>query len=241
MTEPTRFTTSRGMKATLLASARPDRPQETSYRKALVAASAAVAASAQASSATAGVSLLARLVTSKWIIVGAVGLGAVMTARTVLIPSLAPAVARVAAPSPPPPRDPPRTSAPAVVATSAWVPAAASSVPRHPTPAEAPSRSREAPVPRPPISKLAGEIAALDRAKQALTSGDAPEALRQVDAYRGAFPAGTLFAEATALRIEALARLGREGEARTELARLKRQSPESPLLDSLTRTLEAQP
>jgi outer membrane protein assembly factor BamD (BamD/ComL family) len=77
------------------------------------------------------------------------------------------------------------------------------------------------------------EIAVIDDAKRALAGGDAAEALRQLDAYRVAFPSGTLAAEATALRIEAMARAGRRQEARALLDELRRSHPDSPLLDSL--------
>jgi len=82
-------------------------------------------------------------------------------------------------------------------------------------------------------SRLAAEITAIDQMKSALAGGNAADALRRVDAYRAAFPTGTLAAEATALRVEALARAGRRDEARAELARLRAGHPESPLLENL--------
>jgi TolA-binding protein len=84
-------------------------------------------------------------------------------------------------------------------------------------------------------STLSSEIAAIDQAKRALASGDPAAALRRVDDYDAAFPRGTLAAEATALRIEALARTGRLGDARAELARLRATHPHSPLLENLAR------
>jgi hypothetical protein len=62
--------------------------------------------------------------------------------------------------------------------------------------------------PSPASSALADEIAALDGAREALASGDAPRALRALDAHDRAFPRGALSPEATVLRIEALARRG---------------------------------
>jgi hypothetical protein len=85
-----------------------------------------------------------------------------------------------------------------------------------------------------PSSTLASEIAAIDHAKRALASGSAGEALRRVDAYRAAFPSGTLAAEEAAIRVEALARVGRHDEALAELARLRASHPDSPLLENLT-------
>jgi hypothetical protein len=53
--------------------------------------------------------------------------------------------------------------------------------------------------------------------------------------YDAAFPNGTLAAEATALRVEALARAGRLDESRDALARLRANHPDSPLLENLAR------
>jgi TolA-binding protein len=82
-------------------------------------------------------------------------------------------------------------------------------------------------------SHLSAEISLIDAAKRALAGGDTAEAIRQLDAYRSAFPRGTLAAEATALRIEVLARAGRREEARALLDELKASHPDSPLLESL--------
>jgi outer membrane protein assembly factor BamD (BamD/ComL family) len=82
-------------------------------------------------------------------------------------------------------------------------------------------------------SALEVEIAAVDQVKAALAGGDTAEALRQIDAYRKAFPTGSLAAEATAVRVEALVRAGRRAEARDELARLRAAHPDSPLLENL--------
>lgn len=84
-------------------------------------------------------------------------------------------------------------------------------------------------------STLSSEIAAIDHAKRALAYGDAGEALRRVDVYDATFPNGTLAAEATALRVEALARTGQLDESRAALARLRANHPESPLLENLAR------
>jgi hypothetical protein len=86
-----------------------------------------------------------------------------------------------------------------------------------------------------PNSTLSSEIAAIDHAKRALAYGNAGEALRRVDVYDAAFPNGTLAAEATALRVEALARAGRLDESRAALARLRANHPDSPLLENLAR------
>ncbi len=135
-----------------------------------------------------------------------------------------------AAPSPLPspaaiptvPETPPKPEAPITRHESAPAPAQTTTAGKAPTPG--PSSS---------ASTLSAEIAALDEAKRALGGGDAAEAIRQVDAYRAAFHGGILAAEASALRVQALARAGKRDEARAELARLRAGHPESPLLESL--------
>ena len=104
------------------------------------------------------------------------------------------------------------------------------------TPKEA-AKTEARPAPYTPTSTLSSEIAAIDQAKRALANGNASEALRQVDAYRAAFPWGMLAAEATALRVEALAHAGRQDEARAELVRLQATHPDSPLLENLAQVV----
>jgi len=89
----------------------------------------------------------------------------------------------------------------------------------------------------PAQSPLADEIAAIDDAKTTLAGGAPVSALRKLDAYDSAFPHGTLGAEASALRIEALARSGRTEEARDALRRFRESHPASPLLESLARAV----
>jgi outer membrane protein assembly factor BamD (BamD/ComL family) len=51
---------------------------------------------------------------------------------------------------------------------------------------------------------LSLEVAALERAHQALGQHDADGALRELDRYRALFPNGTLASEQTVLRVQAL-------------------------------------
>jgi TolA-binding protein len=89
--------------------------------------------------------------------------------------------------------------------------------------------------PAPPASsQLATEIATLDQAKHAVKSGDATRALHILDSYEATFSHGALAPEASALRIEALARAGRHSEAQTELGAFRARHPESPLLGVLS-------
>ncbi len=139
--------------------------------------------------------------------------------------------------SPPPQAQPVPPSNPAGLA-SLRPPSAPKPQARAVSPEIAQAASERANVPPssvapPSASTLASEISSIDGAKRALASGDATEALRRVDAYDVSFPRGTLAAEATALRIEALAHSGRLVDARAELARFRASHPSSPLLENL--------
>jgi len=248
MTDPERLLASKGLKAELLASAKTDRAPDGSRRRALAVAAVAAAATTHSATATAGLSALARVAVWKWIAVGAVGLGTVVAARAVWVPpateapreSVTPRVTARGAPlSGQPAKDPPPTAT-AVPLPLVQQPRVASAPgPVMPVATAAPTSKPEPPAPKVPSSStLPAEIAAIDQAKQVLASGDTADALRQIDAYRVAFPAGTLSAEATALRIEALARAGRRDEARAELARLRASHPDSPLLENLTQIVK---
>jgi hypothetical protein len=78
---------------------------------------------------------------------------------------------------------------------------------------------------------LADEVAALDRARAALTAGDAARALALVDQYERVLRGTTLRAEAALLRIEALAASGRRAQAEALARRFVAQHPGSPLAD----------
>jgi hypothetical protein len=262
MSEPLRYIGSGGLKGKLLASAKEDRPPKGSQRRAILAAAAAAAASTQAGSATA-LGTLGRWAVWKWIAVGAVGAGSVVAAKAVILPPPsdtssitvspppgAPALRARRAPatvlplpsdsasaetlsplplaSPTKAEDGVKTLPPPPVATAREVPKTEARI------ASVESSATVSPVST-PSSTLSSEIAAIDHAKRALAYGNAGEALRRVDVYDAAFPNGTLAAEATALRVEALARAGRLDESRAALARLRANHPDSPLLENLAR------
>jgi len=63
--------------------------------------------------------------------------------------------------------------------------------------------------------ELANQIALVDAARSALTGGDAQRALAIVKEYQSAYPTGTFRPEVSAVKIEALVKLGRMTEART--------------------------
>lgn len=70
----------------------------------------------------------------------------------------------------------------------------------------------------PPPASLPDEISALDRARTALGAADPTQALRILDDYDHVLHGTRLTAEATLLRIDALARQGKKAQA-SELAR----------------------
>ncbi|MCX4240953.1 RNA polymerase sigma factor [Paraliomyxa miuraensis] len=74
---------------------------------------------------------------------------------------------------------------------------------------------------------LEAEVAALDRAAEALRSNDPARALHWLAEHERSFPHGRLVDVRKATRVRALCRLGRESEARTEAAALHREHPDS--------------
>jgi len=100
----------------------------------------------------------------------------------------------------------------------------------------APTPQRVAPTPSPSVgtgvaafddrsqsSRLAAEIAAIDRVRGLVRAGRAEEALLELERYERSSPTHELATEAALLRVEALVATGRRGEA-TALARRLLQS-----------------
>jgi hypothetical protein len=73
---------------------------------------------------------------------------------------------------------------------------------------DAPVGSASPVAPRPRGISLSEEVALLDRARGALAQGDGARALRALDVYDAACPAGALAPEARVLRVEALVKSG---------------------------------
>jgi hypothetical protein len=98
-----------------------------------------------------------------------------------------------------------------------------------PTPAErpvpAPHRAAQ-PAPA-PSQGLSAEIAAFDRARQALARGEASQALALLDEYDANFRARTFSQEAMVLRVETLCALGRNHDAARLGERLLASAPAS--------------
>ena len=121
--------------------------------------------------------------------------------------------------------------------SAATPPLAPGSEPPRPRPSPPPSERPRSGVPTPkPRSKppsqrsLAQEVAQLDQVSAKLGSGDTDAALRLLEDYEhGSAP--RLSAEATLLKIEALARAGRTDEARAIAKNFVARYPDSPLVD----------
>ena len=79
-----------------------------------------------------------------------------------------------------------------------------------------------------PADNLAQEVAILSRASAELHAHRPAAALVALAEHQRRFPAGVLVEERTAARVQALCALGRTQEAKAELARLARMSPNSP-------------
>ncbi len=104
-------------------------------------------------------------------------------------------------------------------------PAPENAAPAGPEPEPAQKRS---PASSRSADNLAQEVAILSRASAELRAGRPAAALKALEEHQREFPGGVLTQERTAARIQALCALGRTKEARSELARLSRKSPDSP-------------
>jgi hypothetical protein len=93
---------------------------------------------------------------------------------------------------------------------------------------EPPSVEKRAPAASRSADSLAQEVAILSRAGAELHAGRPATALKTLEEHQRKFPGGVLAQERTAARVRALCALGRTNEARAELARLTRTSPNSP-------------
>jgi TolA-binding protein len=153
---------------------------------------AAAIGTTAASTATAGATVV-----WPWVSAGVIGLvvaGAVVGTRARHHePKAAPAVSAPAAPAPAP-------SAPAQPAVV---------VEERPAPvAPAPRRAAAA------GGDLREQVAFIDKAREAISTGNSRRALEQLRRYLDKYPSGSFRPEATALKVEALMKLGREAEAR---------------------------
>ena len=125
----------------------------------------------------------------------------------------------------------PRSAAPKTTPAAPSAPSASAL----PAPLPAPSSVRSTlSAPRPSASAaatLSAELDALKVASSALSAGDAAAALAALDRYDHVLKGSKLRAEATLLRIQALARAGNTGAASALAQRFVEQDPDSPLVD----------
>ncbi len=80
------------------------------------------------------------------------------------------------------------------------------------------------------------ELALLQRARASVAKGDGSAALEAISDHQRRFPAGRLREEREALRVKALAGLGRNDEARRAAERFKTEFPRSVLSSSIEQT-----
>ena len=144
----------------------------------------------------------------------------------------------VTAPLAAPAIDEPKPSA-AVVARPEIAPAKSAplvAVPERPSasPSEAPPAAPKA---SGSTTRVADEVAMLDRAKARLAANDPAEALAILAEYGHAFPRPVLYEEALALRVEALVRQGRRAEAEALARPFLEKSPSSPVAARVVRAL----
>ena len=92
----------------------------------------------------------------------------------------------------------------------------------------APSVSSGKTVARPqPAVSIAEEVRTLDRARQALSSGRARDALRELERYQSQWPRGVFASEVLVLRVEAKLKLGDRASAEREARALIDAQPKS--------------
>jgi hypothetical protein len=110
-------------------------------------------------------------------------------------------------------------------------PAATAIPPAKPVEATPRARPRPVPVLRSMPPTLAEEVTSLQHARAALASGDAARCLRELDAYDRVLKGQKLKSEATLLRVQALARAGKNEDAAALARRFAEQNPNDPLVD----------
>jgi hypothetical protein len=250
----------------LLRSAASDAAPERSRRRALVAASLAVA-SAPATSAAATGLVGAKLAILKWLgagfVLGTTGVGAVELARVGTAERADPTPAasipskpRNSSPRPPEQRMLDRSPQ---LAAEAERPSAASTVsrapaaPSIPTPAKVdspplPAYSAAFPAPIPassPVSsgdpgRFAAQLRLVDRARRAVAEGKPHEAQALLDQLEREHPGTSFRPEAVVLRVEALMKSGNRGAAEALARHFVQAHPQHPLVPRV-RTLVGVP
>lgn len=226
MTDPTRLIEEAGgdeLEGSLLQLARNEGPSAEGRRKILAAIAAASATTAAAHSAKAASSAVKGVTIAKWgvLAVAAVAIPAALLLRSTddsaqvkAVPSTLKAPASEVKPTP---------VAPSAVEGPA--PLTLDDLPALPvevSPSAAPASKAAA------QGSLADEVAQLQKAKLALKSGSAAQALTELGTYAQRFPRPMLGAEATVLRIEALTQTGDSARAKSLAEGFLAKNPNSP-------------
>jgi hypothetical protein len=224
---------------TMISAARDEQPPERALQRTLLAVGAGVAvlgASAAAGGASIGATssaIQATTTTSFGLIAKWLGIGA---SAGLLTAGAALQVEQHFADRP----TPRLTAAPpaaveAAPANQAGAPRPIAPTQRDPEPgAKQPAKARPpALAPSEPLLEeddpsLNAEVAALDRARKALASGNSERALAELGAYNKEFPAGRLGPEALFLRMEAAAHRGDHAAAESAARQLLASHPNSP-------------
>jgi hypothetical protein len=109
---------------------------------------------------------------------------------------------------------------------------------------DVPSAEKEPPVRAPAVQRaqgqgqmaeLAAQIALVDSARTALAKGRAEQALSIVRDYQADYPSGAFRPEVSAIKIEALVKLGRKAEARALAERFVKAYGPGPLAERVSR------
>lgn len=215
----------------LLRSAKADVPSRESRHKTLAAMGigtgvAAATAKATAAGSSAAATKLGALSLIKWVGIGVLGGAVTIGVVQSTSPSRPASPTFVAAPATQSPLPRPRT----VVTPPLAEPTVESAASAPPTTLVAPMAPAGSPSAAASMTEpsLADEVAALDRARGALASGDPRGAQAQLDAYQQRFPRGVMGPEATVLRIEALTAAGDRAGARSMAEQFLATHPNSP-------------
>ncbi len=151
-----------------------------------------------------------------WLSGALVAVGVVVGAFVTTLPNTKPAVLSAVAPvalAPSGPSLAPATAVPTpLVAKQAIVPPPEASQESLPKAAASPPARRRLEA---AAGELSDQITLVDAARSALASGDAQHAIAIVREYQAEYPTGTFRPEVSAVKIEALVKMGRMTEART--------------------------
>jgi hypothetical protein len=254
MNEPRRLIQSGGIAQRLLDSASLDKPGPAARRHAasLAATASSFARTSSGGSGTyraggaSGPSARPAKTLATWVAVGAAASVALGIAGSRLLtegashgaaplealPTLTqPAKSPDIAAEPATPLQPARELAPAPSATGNGPAEPAHIEPWVPSPVSSAPGTAPAPVaPRPTTAASLDETHQIEAARAALSRGDCPRAIAQLDAYDSSHPNGQLKPEAMALRIQALTNMGKTAEARALATEFEQKYPQHPLL-----------